>query len=370
MNQQKTPLKTPLSAFHASNGAKMVNYSGWEMPLNYGSILEEHHQVRTSGGLFDVSHMGRLKIDGSDAKALVEICSTRRIREMDFGHIKYSLICNSKGGIKDDVLIYKFDDSKYLIVCNASNRTKILLHLKTIADNLSCTVSDETESTSMIALQGPSILKLLGNLSSQCASLKRYKFIYENILGSNFLISRTGYTGEDGVEIIFPSNLTSDFLNLLNNHDTIKKSIKPIGLGARDSLRIEASMPLYGQELTESINPLSAGLQFAVQMDKGIDKSERTFIGQEALLEIENQPKEYTLTGLQTNGKKSPRNGMKVLTNNECIGYITSGLHSPTLKKSIAMAYLKPCDTDQLQIDFGSKIENVKVVAMPFYKKT
>ena len=195
-----TLLRTPFHDFHRQHGAKLVDFAGWEMPLHYGSIIEEHRQVRTSGGMFDVSHMGRLRFQGRDARAFLDRVCTRQIHGMADGQARYSLVCNESGGCRDDVLVYRRSEGKYDMVCNAANRAKLLEHFQATKGDLVFQMKDRTESTAMVALQGPRVMELLSRFSSEVPQLKRYRFVEKSLLVASAMISRTGYSGEDGVE--------------------------------------------------------------------------------------------------------------------------------------------------------------------------
>ena len=240
---------TPFHQFHVDRGAKLIDFTGWDMPLHYGSIIEEHNQVRRSGGFFDVSHMGRFRITGRDARAFLDHVCTRQIWGMSDGQIRYTIICNEQGGTKDDVLVYRYSETSYLMVCNASNRLKLIEHFDAVRGDMVFKLVDETESTAMIALQGPKVLELLSPFSREISTLKRYRFIEKNLILAKVMIARTGYTGEDGVEVILPAKIASKAVQLMQRMvdiDSADTVIKPVGLGARDSLRLEAGMTLYG----------------------------------------------------------------------------------------------------------------------------
>jgi aminomethyltransferase len=201
--------RTPFHKFHVNHGAKMVEFAGWEMPLHYGSIIDEHHQVRNSGGMFDVSHMGRLRFTGRDACAFLDRVCTRQIHGMSDGQVRYSLICNERGGCKDDVLVYKRADADYLMVCNAANREKVLRHFDAVKSQTRRSggefvfkLSDQTDKTAMVAIQGPNVIKVMSDFTRAVTDLKRYRFVEKSVLVAKVMISRTGYTGEDGVEVI------------------------------------------------------------------------------------------------------------------------------------------------------------------------
>ncbi len=361
---------TPFSQYHLEQGAKMVDFAGWEMPLHYGSIIEEHNQVRNSGGLFDVSHMGRLRFKGKDACKMLDFICTRQIQGMGEGQIRYSLICNEAGYCLDDVLVYCEGDAHYSMVCNGANREKIWNHIQENKSDFICKIKDETEDTAMIALQGPKVMELLANFSSEIQTLKRYRFTIKNLLIAKIMISRTGYTGEDGVEIILPKSFAPKAIKMMLKNIEDESIIRPAGLGARDSLRLEAGMPLYGHELDEETDPISAGLSFAVALQKGKGENKaHPFIGQEALNHIADCGSNKKLVGLALDEKRSPRQGMAVFENDQIIGNITSGCFSPTLNKPIAMAYVSShFEGNTVQVDFGKQKLTANVVALPFYK--
>jgi aminomethyltransferase len=346
----------------------MVDFAGWDMPLLYGSILEEHQHVRTSGGLFDVSHMGRLRFIGKDSCKMLDRLCTRQILGMQDGQIRYSIVCNARGGCRDDVLVYKIKNCEYLMVCNGANREKILVHIDDNRGDFVFKLKDETNTTAMIALQGPKVMDLLSSVSSEIPKLKRYRFTTKNLLIAKILISRTGYTGEDGVEVILPAAFAKKAIDMLLKNVGESQTIKPAGLGARDSLRLEAGMPLYGHELTEDIDPLAAGLSFAVKLEKGVgDNEAEPFIGQEALLKISEQGVKKKLVGLTLEGKRSPRQNMDVLCDDNVIGFVTSGCLSPSLSYPIAMAYI-PSDFEgtTVTVDFGKQQLPANIVSLPF----
>jgi aminomethyltransferase len=363
--------QTPFHSFHTEHDAMMVDFIGWEMPMHYGSIINEHKQVRESGGLFDVSHMGRLRFKGRDACDFLDRVCTRQIKGIQKGQIRYSLVCNERGGCKDDVLVYGIDDSEFLMVCNGANRVKLLEHFSSVRGDMVFKLKDETESTAMVAIQGPKVMDLLGNFSSEIASLKRYRCTTKNLLLAKIHISRTGYTGEDGVEVILPATFAKKAIGLLLENAEESGIVQPAGLGARDSLRLEAGMPLYGHEITEDIDPLSAGLSFAVKLDKGQGENEaEPFIGQEALIAIQEQGLPKKLIGLKLEGKRTPRQGMPLVQNGTDIGKITSGCLSPTFGYPIAIGLVDSgFDHDSVEIDFGKKSIEATVAPLPFYKR-
>lgn len=367
-------LRTPFHQFHIEHGGKLVDFAGWEMPLHYGSILDEHQQVRTSGGLFDVSHMGRVRFTGRDARQFLDHVCTRQIYDMQPGQVRYSIVCNEQGGCRDDVLIYRMDESEFLMVCNAANRPKLLEHFEQVkaATGMVFKMADETLDTAMIALQGPKVMEVLSRFSSEVPSLKRYRFTSKNLIFAKLLISRTGYTGEDGVEVIMPARFARKGIDLMLSNLGESPLIKPAGLGARDSLRLETGLALYGHEISETIDPISAGLQFAVKLNKGDDNPEiGRFIGQDALQRIAAEGPRRKLVGLKLDGKRSARQDMKVKRGDTEVGAVTSGCLSPTLGYPIAMAYVDADCTEpgtMLHVDFGRMAADAQVTPLPFYK--
>jgi len=370
--------RTAFHQFHLDRGAKMVDFTGWDMPLHYGSIIEEHKQVRTSGGIFDVSHMGRFTISGRDSRAFLDRVCTRQIWGMKDGMARYSIICNEQGGCRDDVLVYRVAEGDYMMVCNAANREKLVEHFEQVKGDLVFKFEDITLKSAMIAVQGPRVLEVIGKYDNEIPNLKRYRFLHISVLGLKVMIARTGYTGEDGVEIIFRTdNMVAKLAvkTLMKDLTAVEDILKPAGLGARDSLRLEAAMALYGHEITEELDPVSAGLMFAIKLDKSEDPEKSPpevgrFIGQDALQKIAQNP-QRKLVGLHLDSKRAARQGMKVLLGGEEIGFVTSGCLSPTLEKSIAMAYVQADHAEEgktVQIDLGRQAIDAQIIPLPFYK--
>ena len=367
--------RTAFYNYHQDHGARFVDFAGWEMPIHYGSIIDEHKQCRTSGSVFDVSHMGRVRIAGRHARKLLETLLTRKVSDMVVGQARYALICNERGGVIDDILVYKFSDD-WLLVVNASNRAKVLAHMDAVIKQYDYTVKvdDQTESTAMIAVQGPRVMERIGAFSKEVPALKNYRFCEKNLMILKMIISRTGYTGEDGVEIILGAKMAAMAIKLLLK-DKGEGIVKPAGLGARDTLRIEAGMPLYGHELDEETDPLSAGLSFAVSLDK--DKPAEgpeipRFVGQDALEKIAEHGVPKQLIGLKIDGRRTPRQGADIVHDGNKIGTVTSGCMSPTLDMPIAMAYITPgavSEGDAVGIPMGSGEVVGKVCKLPFYKR-
>lgn len=370
-------LRTPLNAFHLERQGHMVDFAGWEMPLYYAGITEEHKQCRTKGSLFDVSHMGRVKFVGRHARKLLETLCSRRIGDMQMGQCRYSLVCNESGGVHDDVIVYKLDEDDFLVVVNASNRAKLLPHFEAVRarHDFAVKIDDQTEKTAMIALQGPNIMPMVSKLSAEIGALKRYRFAVKSFLIASATVSRTGYTGEDGVEIILPASMVGMGLTALGKYmDPANPDapIKPAGLGCRDTLRIEAGMPLYGHELGEEVCALSSGVDFGIAMDK--DQTEGVeFHGMAALKKVQAAGgPARKLAGLEFEGRRAARQGMIVKSGDKEVGVVTSGCLSPTLNKSIAMAFVDRDLTGlgtALSVDTGKGASLAgKVIPMPFYK--
>lgn len=387
-------LRTPLYQFHLDHGAKMVDFAGWEMPILYnrpedngapGSIQAEHLQVRASGGFFDVSHMGRVAVSGRHSRRFLERLCTRRISDMAPGQCRYSLVCNGNGGVRDDVLVYKVDDDDYLIVVNASNREKLLAHFEQVkagsgpgipTGELNVKIEDRTFKTAMVAIQGPRVMDLISKISREIPTLKRYRFVEKNYLIMKLIVSRTGYTGEDGVEVILPAAAVEMAMKMMLK-EMVEKTpaslIKPAGLGARDTLRMEAAMPLYGHELGEEINALCCGVDFAIAIDKDKEERGEPYVGMDALKRTRDAggpPRK--LTGLFIEGKRTARQGMKIVSSGKEVGEITSGCQSPTLDRCIAMGFVDSALSTPggtLQIDTGrGQLLDATVTTMPFYK--
>ncbi|QYO63475.1 glycine cleavage system aminomethyltransferase GcvT [Leptolyngbya sp. 7M] len=379
-------LRTPLYQWHIDNGGQMVDFAGWDMPIRYAGIIEEHNQVRTSGGLFDVSHMGRVKVTGRHARRFLERLCTRRISDMQDRQCRYSLVCNEQGGVKDDIIVYRFEEDEYLLVVNASNRQKLLPHFEAVrsgaicpagaaAEDLAVKIEDQTEKTAMVAVQGPKVIELISKFSSEIPTLKKYRFAVKNLMIMKLIVSRTGYTGEDGVEVILPANMVTMAMGLLLRDVNMKAEaalIKPAGLGARDTLRMEAGMPLYGHELGEDINALACGVDFAITLDKDTQDRGEPFVGQQALraTAAAGGPARK-LVGIRCEGKRTPRQGMAVKIGDRDAGVVTSGCLGPTVGCPIAMAFV---DRDHakpgvaVQIDTTRGLIEGQIAALPFYK--
>lgn len=362
-------LKTALHGTHRRLGARLIDFGGWDMPVMYRGINDEHAYTRKTASIFDVSHMGRLYFSGRDAEKLLDRVCTRNIAKLKIGRSGYSHVCNEQGGILDDVIVSRYED-KLLMVCNAGNREKMLVHVKKEMAGMAVDLKDTTTSTTMIAVQGPETMDLfrqqLEKLPINLDDLKRYGFVNSSYFGVQFSIFRSGYTGEDGVEAIMP-NMAGVLVwdKLTSDGGDKRPTVKPAGLGARDTLRLEAGMPLYGHELNEDIDPISAGCGWCVDI-------EGDYIGANAIRQIHREGPKRKLVGLELDGKRIARQGAPLLCGDKSIGEVTSGTLSPTLGKSIAMGYV---DTEQSEVGTaicvdlrGTQVE-AKVVPLPFYKR-
>jgi len=353
--------RTPLHDWHLAHGGRMVDFAGWDMPVQYASIVEEHQAVRTAAGVFDIRHMGRLWLKGPDALKLVQRIYTNNAATLKEGQVRYGLICNESGGILDDVLIYGWNDG-YGMVVNASNRQKVVAWIGRHQPGLGVQMQDTTLESCMIAVQGPLAVELCRGLTpADVTSLPYYFATRTTYRSQNCGVSRTGYTGEDGFEFMVGAEQGRQLWEEL-----LGRGAKPCGLGARDTLRLEAAMPLYGHELNEETDPFQAGLSWAVKLDKG------DFIGREALLRRRQDPSLPQRIGLELEGRRIAREGAVVLKDGEPVGRVTSGTFSPTLNKAIAMAYIKPAHAQAgtiLAVDVRGKPESARVVPLPFYRR-
>jgi aminomethyltransferase len=347
--------RTALADWHAAHGGKLVPFGGWAMPVQYATgIVAEHAAVRTGCGLFDIGHMARLTVAGRDARPFLEHVFSNRVGTMADGQVRYGLVLNDRGGIRDDVLVYKWPRS-YSVVVNAGNRDKIVEHFRAHAAGREVQLDDQTLDTAMIAVQGPKALAVIEDLFAAEPAGLRYYFATQTVYrGCGATVSRTGYTGEDGFEITVPNSLAVPLWEEL-----IGKGAVPCGLGARDTLRLEAAMPLYGHELTEGTTPNSAGLMWAVKPDKG------EFVGRDAVVAAAADP---ARVGLELAGKRAAREGCPILPG----GVVTSGSFAPHLQKSIAMAYVPAAHAavgTALTVDIRGTPTPARVVPLPFYNR-
>lgn len=360
------PLKTPLYDIHVAMGARMVEFAGWEMPVQFAGIVEEHHHTRTACSVFDVSHMGRLRIVGGDAESFLNRICTRNLAGAEVGRSFYSHVCREDGGILDDVIVSRFN-THWGIICNASNRDKIVGWLHKHAQGRGLQILDETTTTAMVACQGPRTLEMAKELAGQdLTTLKRYHFTVREFGPLQIVAYRSGYTGEDGLEVVLPAALVPFLVpKLLGTREQPHPIIKPAGLGARDTLRIEAAMPLYGHELSEDVDSLTAGQAWCVDLNKD-------FIGVEPMRQLKERGLPRKLVGLELDGRRIARQHYAVYGGGRGVGEVTSGTLSPTLNKSIAMAFVTADSASvgmALEVEVSGKRVPAKVVTLPFYKR-
>lgn len=365
---------TALHDVHSELGARLVEFGGWHMPVQYGPILEEVQCVRNRVGLFDLGHMGRVRLTGPDAVALADKICTNFVARMKPGAIRYGLLCQENGDPIDDVLVYKGEEEVFIVV-NASNTERDVAWMRQHAEGFEVELEDQTDDLGMLALQGQASEAVLQKLcpDTPLGEVGYYKFTFGPIVlpdGTridNVRISRTGYTGEDGFEVYLPQDHVVASWNALMAAGE-PEGLKPIGLGARDTLRLEAGMPLYGHEIGEGLNPIEAGLDFGVSFHK---KKVGT-LGREALLAVRENPKRK-LVGLVTDGRRVPRQGYLLMKGDEEVGFVCSGSVSPTLETNIGSAYVTLENAEpgtELELDIRGKRQACKVCDLPFYSRT
>jgi aminomethyltransferase len=367
MNAQELR-KTSLHDRHVRAGARMVPFVGWDMPVQYTGIVDEHQTVRTACGLFDVSHMGELEMRGEHAGAVVDYLVTNDASKLVDGQAMYTCACNEQGTILDDLIVYRAAQDRWLVVCNASNRDKMAAHFRKAAVD-HCELEDKSDQIALIAFQGPKTFDVLDRAGADAAKLRElgsFRFRDAVIANVRCTAARTGYTGEDGVEIFCAWNdapaLWDQLMELGKPH-----GIKPIGLGARDTLRLEARLSLYGNDIDETTNPIEAGLGWVTKLDKPM------FVGKDALAKVKASPLRRKLIGFEVTGRGVARHGypLRDLGGKE-VGICTSGSPAPTVGKNIGLGYL-PTEMSAVGTKFlvdcrGKNVEAV-VVKTPFYKR-
>jgi len=365
MNPSAALKQTPLNSVHRRMGAKMVDFGGWDMPVQYTSILEEHHAVRTSVGLFDVSHMGEIEIRGPEALSLVEYVSTNAAAKLREGQIQYSALLYDHGAIVDDILVHKVSPLEFFICVNAANQDKDFEHIRSL-NRWKAEVELVSNRYAQLALQGPKAINTLQKLTpADLNSLRYYWFVDGEVAGIPARIARTGYTGEDGFELYVPPDRAESLWNALLDAGS-EFGIKPCGLGARNTLRLEAKMALYGHEIHASTYPFEAGLGWIVKMEKG------DFVGRAALQKALEQGIKRQLVGFEMRGRGIARDGYEVYVDGRPAGWVTSGGPSPTLGKNIGLCYL-PTALSTIGRTIHIMIRNQPVEAVtvptPFYKR-
>ena len=371
MTVSTTSQHTALHEQHAVLGASFTDFGGWDMPLKYGSELAEHRAVRQAAGLFDLSHMGEIRVTGPDAGTFLNTALVGNLAAVAEGRAKYSLICTPEGGIIDDLISYRLAEDEYLVVPNAGNAPAVVAALKERAAGFDVTVTDESAETSLVAVQGPAAEAILLGLApadqhERITDLKYYAWAVAEVAGIEVLLARTGYTGEDGFELYVPDaqavSLWRKLLEAGQGHGLV-----PCGLACRDSLRLEAGMPLYGQELTLDLTPYEAGLGPVVSF-----KKEEDFVGRTALEARRGAGTDRKLVGLRGEGRRAARGHYPISVDGEVVGEVTSGALSPTLGYPIAMAYVDNAHAEpgtEVQVDLRGKPVPFEVVSLPFYQR-
>ncbi|MFC9243376.1 glycine cleavage system aminomethyltransferase GcvT [Streptomyces sp. NPDC057136] len=365
------PRHTALDALHRSLGATMTDFAGWDMPLRYASERDEHNAVRTRAGLFDLSHMGEITVKGPQAVNLLNHALVGNIGTIGLGRARYTMICREDGGILDDLIVYRLAETEYMVVANAGNAQIVLDAITERAAGFDAVVRDDRDAYALIAVQGPESPGILKSVTdADLDGLKYYAGLPGTVAGVPALIARTGYTGEDGFELFVAPEHAEQLWKALTEAGA-PVGLIPCGLSCRDTLRLEAGMPLYGHELTTALTPFDAGLGRVVKFEK-----EGDFVGRGALqaaAERAETAPPRKLVGLIAEGRRVPRAGFQVVADGKVIGEVTSGAPSPTLGKPIAMAYVDAAHaapgTAGVGVDIRGTHEPYEVVALPFYKR-
>lgn len=346
--------KTPLYAFHKEHGARCVPFAGWEMPIQYSSILEEHRAVRETAGIFDVSHMGEVRVRGKDATPFLDSLVPGDVSALKKGQALYTCLCYENGGVVDDLIIYKLSDEHFFICVNAGNKDKDFEWFKKHASTFDCEVTDESDDYAQIAFQGPKSWMVLETLLPENAStFKRFTFLEREIDGVPVIISRTGYTGEDGCEIYCPSKAAESLASALFEAGQ-QHGVKLCGLGARDSLRLEAGYPLYGHEIDSNITPIQGGISWIIKFSKSAD-----FIGRKALEKQKQEGVSKRIIYFILDSRRIAREETPILCEDEIVGKVVSGTLSPMLNKAIGSALIDvdKDDMNKLYVDLrGNRI--------------
>lgn len=366
---EAAPLKrTPLYDEHRALGARLVEFSGWEMPVQYSGILEEHRAVRERAGLFDVSHMGEFRVEGPGALDFLQGLVPNNVSRLGDGQALYTQICNEQGGTLDDLLIYRLGDERYMAVVNAGTMEGDWnWFTKQAAGSSDVALTNVSDQTGLIALQGPRALEILQPLTeTDLSAITYYHFVEGSVSGISCLISRTGYTGEDGFELYCASgDVVALWRKLLEAGAAY--GLLPAGLGARDTLRLEAGYCLYGHELSDEITPLEAGLGWTVKLNKADD-----FIGKQALVDEKRDGLRRKLVGIELRERGIPRAGYPILRDGQQIGEVTSGTMCPTLGHAAALGFVPPSDATpgtELAVEIRGKAIPAVVTPLPFYKR-
>lgn len=358
-------MKTPLYEDHVKRGARMTEYAGWDMPLQYAGIAHEVEVVRSKVGLFDISHMGEFAVTGPGALAFLQYVTTNDVSALQIGRAQYSLLCSDGGGVIDDLIVYRLAEEEYLLIVNAANEKKDFEWISG-HNSFGTELVNQSAQTALFAVQGPQAECTVQNVAEMnIKDIARFQIELTQIAGHWCRIARTGYTGEDGFEILAAADECADVWNALFISGE-EFGVEPIGLGARDVLRLEAGLPLYGCELTDDITPVAARLMWVVKLNKG------DFIGKEAILRTKEAGVSRKLSGIEAIDRCIPRHHCDVLSGEAVVGVISSGTFSPTLGRGIAMAYLDESVSKagvDIQVKTGGRTCACRVVSMPFYKR-
>ncbi len=359
--------RTALYESHVKWGGKIIDFAGWELPVQYEGLVPEHHAVRNQAGLFDVSHMGEVSVKGAQATEFVQYLVTNDVKAMADEQVIYAQMCYEDGGIVDDLLVYKFDVDEYFLVINASNVDKDYAWMQLVAEDFEVTLVNQSPDFSELALQGPKAQEILQLLTETDLETVKFFFLKRDVVidGVKALISRTGYTGEDGFEIyVAHEGAPKLWESILKAGEPF--GIKPAGLGARDTLRFEAALPLYGQEIDKDISPLEAGLGFFVKLDND------DFVGRAALLKQKEEGLKRRLVGFEMSGKGIPRHDYRVLKDGRDIGFVTTGYKAPTLDRTVGFALVEAGYSSlgtTFDIEIRGKASAAEVVKKRFYQK-
>ncbi|MFI6508213.1 glycine cleavage system aminomethyltransferase GcvT [Streptosporangium sp. NPDC050855] len=358
---------TPLRGVHEALGATLTDFAGWLMPLRYGSESTEHNAVRRAAGLFDLSHMGEIFVTGPQAAEALDYALVGHLSALEPGRARYTMIVDAGGGVLDDLIVYRLAPAEFMVVANASNYPRVAAELTGRAKGFDAAVDDRSERYALVAIQGPRSAEILAGLTeADLDGLKYYAGLPAVVAGHEALIARTGYTGEDGFELFVAAEDAEAIWCALSEAGA-PHGLVPAGLSARDTLRLEAGMPLYGNELSAELTPFDAGLGRVVRFDKPGD-----FVGRAALEPLRDVPPGRRLVGLVTSGRRVPRHGYPVVVaaDGTVVGEVTSGAPSQSLGRPIAMAYVDNGLASGLAVDIRGSREPVEVVALPFYRRT
>ncbi len=357
----ETLRESPLHLEHKALGGRLVPFAGYAMPVRYEGVVQEHTAVRERVGIFDVSHMGELLLSGPKAVEVVDSLITNSLAPLKPGRALYTVCCNEQGTILDDLIVYRLPEDRVLVICNASNRAKIVGHFRKHAEG-HCEFEDISDDHALIAVQGPEAAKLLHSLGAErSATIKSFRVKKDRLLDRKVKIARTGYTGEDGFEILCSNECAPPIWRAL-----VEGGATPCGLGARDTLRLEARLSLYGNEITEETNPYEAGLGWVVKLDKG------DFVGRDALQKIKAEGTTRKLIGFEMKARGIARHGHAILIGDDVVGEVTSGSPAPTVGKNIGLGYVPKESASvgtEIIIDIRGKKVPAEIIKTPFYKR-